>query len=327
MKSATAIFFVVMGGLAAQAANNGFETIRIPTPISPKCINSKTDQVTLSVYRVAVEKTGGFFTSDNQAGVAVISTLNADAAPQPAKTPSVNLVPIAEEHKGQVFLALEYPIASRFLLTQNTGAVPIETKSILLEMYLEKTRGADSFGKILTTAGSILGQMPIPANPYLAVANQFINFTNQTILSETAETGAKLFATVNLQFADRDYSDLQSCKNAGGEATGAIAVVAATGAAGPNLLALGNLSQRYCFRYSSESTYEVQYATKPAAGCAAIPETQWAEIANDYVMLLLSAATANPPRFLRKNAPAADFSDARVLCDSLRVSRRLCGVD
>jgi hypothetical protein len=32
--------------------NNGYETVRIPTPVNPKCINSTTDRVTLSVYRV-----------------------------------------------------------------------------------------------------------------------------------------------------------------------------------------------------------------------------------------------------------------------------------
>ena len=105
-----------------------------------------------------MEKTSGFFTKDNQAGIAVISTLNADGQP-PAKTPAVNIVSIADEHKGQVFLPLESPIASRLLLTQSGGWTSAETKNMLLEMYLEKTRGANSFGTFLSTAGTVLGKI------------------------------------------------------------------------------------------------------------------------------------------------------------------------
>lgn len=68
-----------LAGLAFGADNNGFETVRIPTAVNPKCINSTTDRVTLSVYRVIVQKTSGFFTNDKKAGVAVIATLNANS--------------------------------------------------------------------------------------------------------------------------------------------------------------------------------------------------------------------------------------------------------
>jgi hypothetical protein len=326
--------------------NNGFETVRIPTPISPRCINSKTDEITVTAYRVTVEKTAGFFTADNQAGIAVISTLNADGSPVPAKTPSVNVIPIASEHKGQVFLALEYPIASRLSLSQvGTGAKPIETKNMLLEMYLEKTRGANSFGAFLTTAGTVLGKMSIPANPYLTAANQFINFANQTIQNETKDSGAKLFATVTFQFVGKDYSDVPSCHAAGGEETGAVAVLAATGSKGNNLLTLGNLAQRFCWRYNTENTYEIQYASKPTSGCSSVTESQWSEPSNDYVMLLVSAAavrSANVPLRESTNASSGeptstdfeltskrmqDLKTSRELCDSLKLSGALCGVN
>jgi hypothetical protein len=97
--------------------NDGCEVVRIPTISNPRCINSKTDEITLSVYRVTVERTGGFFTEDNQAGIAVLSVLNADGQ-TPAKTPSVNVISISGEHRGQVFLPWEYLIASQLSLTQ-----------------------------------------------------------------------------------------------------------------------------------------------------------------------------------------------------------------
>lgn len=341
---ATAVLIVATSLAAKTQVNNGFEIVRVPTAANPRCINSKTDEITLSVYRVTVEKTAGFFTKDNQAGIAVISTLNADGQ-TPAKTPAVNIVSIADEHKGQVFLPLEYPIASRLLLSQSgTGTNPAETKNMLLEMYLEKTRGSNSFGTFLTTAGKVLGKLSIPANPYLTAANQFINFANETIQNETKDSGAKLFATVTFQFVNADYHDVQSCHEAGGEETGAIAVLAATGTSGASLLTLGNLSQRFCWRYSIENTYEIQYAAKPTAGCSGIPEAQWAEPSNDYVMLFLSAAVvpqSTPPpstRGLEMAEPEAtdfgltskrveDLTNSRKLCDSLKVPRRLCGVN
>lgn len=345
--AATALLTISMSFEAhAQNVNNGFETVRVPTPIRPRCINSKTDEITVTVYRVTVEKTAGFFTSDNQAGIAVISTLNADGSPVPAKTPSVNVVSITAAHKGQVFLPLEYPIASRLSLSQTgTDGKPIETKNMLLEMYLEKTRGSNTFGTFLTTAGTVLGKMSIPANPYLTAANQFINFANQTIQNETKDAGAKLFATITFQFVGKDYADLQSCHAAGGEETGAVAVLAATGSSGTNLLTLGNLAQHYCWRYSTENTYEVQYAPKPTAGCSAVTEVQWAEPSNDYVMLLVSAAAVRsltaPVRGstdVQTGEPVAsdfdlaskrvqDLTNSRQLCDSLKLSRTLCGVN
>ena len=341
-----------LAGLALGANNNGFETVRIPTAVNPKCINSTTDRVTLSVYRVTVQKTSGFFTSDKKAGVAVIATLNANsiqlgqAGTQPsnvsATTPSVNLLDIGGESNGQVFLPLEYPIANRFLLSQSDPQTKTETTNMLVQMYLEKTRGANTFGTIVQDAGTILNALPIPASPYLTAANAFINFANTSIQDDAKNSGAMLFAQVLIQFADQDYPDVQTCKNNGGDSTGAIAVVAATGRSDGNLLTLGNLDQRYCWRFITNSAYEIQYAAKPAAGCSNIAESQWNEPSNDYTMMLLTATktpstpgaghlfeileAAEPVDTGRAAAWADDLVNSRKLCDSLKLNRHLCGV-
>ena len=110
---------------------------------------------------------------------------------------------------------------------------------MLVQMYLEKTRGAYTFGTIVQDAGTILKALPIPASPYLTAANAFINFANTSIQDDAKNSGAMLFAQVLLQFADQDYPDVQTCKNKGGDSTGAIAVVAATGRTDVNLLNIG----------------------------------------------------------------------------------------
>jgi hypothetical protein len=159
-----------------------------------------------------------------------------------------------------------------------------------LKIYAEKPRDKNTFGTIVMDASSILKALPIPANPYLTVANTSLDFANKTIQDDASNSkNAVLFAAVTISFADRDYSDIATCESHNDSYTGAIAVVAATGATGSHLLTLGNLSQRYCWRYNSHNTYEVQYADKPASGCSGLSDSQWNEISNDYTMLLLSA--------------------------------------
>jgi hypothetical protein len=299
-----------------------------------------------------VQKTSGFFTADKKAGVAVIATLNATSiqlnlpGAQPtnvsATTPSVNLLDISGEKNGRVFLPLEYPIANRFLLSQTDTQTKTETTNMLVQMYLEKTRGANTFGTIVQDAGTILKALPIPASPYLTAANAFINFANTSIQDDAKNARAILFAQVLIQFADQDYPDVQTCRNNGGDTTGAIAVVAATGTNDGNLLTLGNLDQRYCWRFTTDSAYEIQYAPKPTTGCSNISESQWNEPSNDYTMMLLTAtktpSAPSPGHFFetleageavdvgRATAWADDLRNARKLCDSLKLNRALCGV-
>jgi hypothetical protein len=141
-----------------------------------------------------------------------------------------------------------------------------------------------------------------------------------------------LIATLNIPFADHDIAGTQSCIDGGGSYTGAIGVIAATGVSGPHFLTLGNLDKKYCWRYSTASTFEVQFANKPAAGCAgSIPEAQWNEPSNDYTMLLLTAEST--PSTLVHNALNLDHATTRAqqlpnsekVCDSLHVSSVLCG--
>ena len=209
-------------------------------------------------------------------------------------------------------------------------------------MYAEKVRGANKFGTIVMDAASIIKTLPIPASPYLTVADQFLNFANQSIQDDASQSSnATLFATLNIPFADQDY-DLQGCINQADSYTGAIATLAATGASGPNLLTLGNLSQRFCWRYKSDNTFEIQYAPKPASGCTNVAESHWNEPSNDYTMLLLTAEKvpsashigANALSFSHIGAMDLDeasewtrgLSNSRKVCDSLKIASALCGV-
>lgn len=329
----TAVLAILFFICTAQAAIADVgEIVRIPTPVSPRCIDSN-DRVTMTLRRIVTQKTSGFFTSDNQAGVAVIATLNADGTP-PAKVPSVNLISISDAGTGQVILPLEYPIASQLPLSTSSPN-SLTTKNMQLDLYLEKTRGSNTFGQIITTAGQVLGKLSIPANPFSTAGNQILDFANQIITNETSGAGAEEMASVTLQFSAVPIMDITQCGDF--EQTGAIAIIAPTG--GRYALRLGNLSTQYCWRYVTDNTYEVQYAAKPAGTmCKDVADASYQEVPNDYVMLVISAisttstggggaARASAADVEARQRVIQDNARARSLCSALQMSPKLCGAE
>jgi hypothetical protein len=342
MKNAPAhlLLFVTLatpGGVRAQSGGYS-PPIRIPTPITGKCINLSTDRVTVSLRRVITQKNGGLFTQDSKAGVAVMATLNGitgGVTNVSAKTPSVNQVDVQRMQTGQVSLALEYVVADHLQLTQ-AGTV---TKNIQLDFYLAKTRGKNSFGTVMDVAGQVLSKLPIPPNPYTTGAGKFVDFANQAIATQIGAQDATQIASVALAFADKAVADVSACVNDGYQPTGAVAVFSDRGAVGQVLLPTTNLNQSYCFKYNAQNTYELQYSAKPAGGdCATVAAATWKEIPNDYVMIVVAAEAVGGPSVAgllpeSESARAAlrlqqqtDLREATALCRALKVSLRLCGV-
>jgi hypothetical protein len=298
------------------------------------------DNVTVSLYRIITQKTGNFFSSTHKAGVAIVATLNgkttgpAGVSDAEAKTPSVSQVDVQNMPNGQVSLPLEYPIAANLPLSQGTTI----TGSILLEIYLAKTRGPNTFGTILDAANQYLAKLPIPANPYTTAASKFVGFADQAIQDQIGSAnGASHIANLSLFFADQPVADIAACQSAGHQVTGALAIFMSTGASGKQLLPTSNLSQLYCFRYVSEFTYELQYAAKPAAGsCDTLAAQSWAEVPNDYLMALVTAepilaSTGGHQAVTGQQALAQaqriiDLRYAKQLCRAFRVSPRMCGI-
>ena len=70
-----------------------------------------------------------------------------------------------------------------------------------------------------------------------------------------------------------------------------------TGAHGENPLPVANLKKDYCWRYTADTNYQIEYVHKPATDvCTSLPASAaWAELPNDYVMLLISTATVQTP--------------------------------
>jgi hypothetical protein len=312
--------------------------VRIPMPIAERCINARTDEITATLRYIKTQKTKGFFTDDNRAGVTVIATLNSDGNPK-AQNPSVNLIGIQNAPAGQVYLPLEYPIASLLALSSDSGKT--FTKNILLELFLDKTRGKNTFGTILDVAGTLLAKLPIPANPYTNAVSQVVSFATSSIAKETTDAGGQLFASVALQFNDRDQPDINQCHDNGFESTGAIAVVGAKGAQNTPPLPLDRLGSDYCWRYVPDITFEVQYAPKPQppVGCAGVSPDAFKDVPNDYVMMVLAAQVVLPPTSVRNifaeplgvgratilSRRQQDLEESRKLCAAMKLNSVYCG--
>ncbi len=334
IQCAFASVFVALTASTTQAQTGYSPPVRIPTPVTGRCINSTSDEVTVTLRRLVTQKYGGFFTQDNKAGVTVVATLNGtvDAS---AKTPSVNQVDVQQMKTGQVSLALEYAVADQLILSQENA----RTKNIQLDLFMARTRGKNTFGTVIDVAAQVLSKLPIPANPYTTGASKFLQFANQAIQSQTGAQDAIQVASLTLAFNDQDESDVHACLNQGFQPTGALAVFSDKGASDSTLLPISNLSQQYCFRYASNFTYELQYVTKPAsAGCETPSEAAWHEVPNDYVMLIVAAQKVPSAKSTTFSALSVedrerwsaqrrqDIQESTKLCKALRMPVRNCGV-
>jgi hypothetical protein len=313
------------------------EIVRIPAPITPHCINGKTEDVTISLRRVVVQKDRGFLTDDKEIGASVIATFNAAGKPDAAVHPKVSLLPVRDAAPGQVGIALEYPVVSQFPLLDSDGSL---TKDIRLDIYLDKLRGKNTLGTVLDAAQTILKDVQLPANPYTNAAGKVFQFAGAAIASESKDKGGEQIAQVAMGFANYNEPNLDKCFADGHEQTGVIAVIGPKGGTiTPPISPLKNLEQRFCWRFVPGNTYEVQYADKPAGGgCDKVPVASFQEVPNDYLMILVSTVPAQvPPPAMgvlgelpigRAERPRRleALIEAAKLCEAMKVPPSLCGV-
>lgn len=271
-------------------SDTGSVVVRVNDTSGTHCIDANTEKVTLFLRRVFTEKNKNFFTEDNRAGVLVRAQLSAtsqSSGDSNVQIPSVDLVSVRNDKKGRVSLALEYSIASGFVLTRGSNV----TQTIDLYINLAKTKGKTSFGNVLDLAGQALQQISLPANPYLQAGSKFLKFANAAIDSSVKTDNAEEIAHIGMKFNQGPETNLDICESAGNERTGAIAVLRSVGATDVPLIPVTNTERLYCFSYSSNATYELLAAPRRADGTCP-PPGQFHGVANDYVMLLISAQPA-----------------------------------
>lgn len=299
----------------------GKVVVRIEDPAGSHCIDATAEDVTLHVRRIFTEKQrNGIFTKESTAGVLIQANLVGDNAgqQQTLKIPSVDLVSVSDEKPGRVSLPLEYQIASYLKLRQDTTV----TTELDLSIQFAKTQGRNTFGAVLDLAGKALDKVSIPGNPYTQTASKFLAFANSAIDDTTGKQQSVPFADVSLAFNKGPQPDMAKCESSGKERTGALAVVLASGLPGAELIPTTNTNQLYCFRYSSESTYEL-LAAKKSGGVCPKDSNAYTGVNNDYVMFLLSAsptAKGTGPELLPQ------VIESKTRCENAKLPADACGV-
>lgn len=320
----TLILLLAGSMCSAQYVNRegpGKVIVRVQDPYTSHCIDASTEQVTFLLKRVWTEKKEGIFTEDNKAGAVVRTDL--DSGDNKAHIPSVSLASIADDQSGHVSLALEYPVMRRFVLKQGQNL----TTNVSVEMYLAKKRGRNTFGEIIDVAGKALAMLPVPANPYTTVAQQFLTFANNAIDKAVADDIENKIAQINLNFADRKVADLDRCHSGGYEFTGAIAVLLSTGKENTALIPIEDADKKYCFSYSSASVFGLTAVAKPASGRCPKEQAAYSEVPNDYVLFVLNATTT--PATARGSERDSQYyqrlvKESRDRCSFYGISRTDC---
>ncbi len=300
----------------------GSVIVRVPDPAGSHCIDATSEEITVHVRRVFIQKTHGLFSEDNRAGVLVSAKLTGRGSGPTVdvQIPSVSLVSVQEDKPGRVSLPLEYQIASYLALQQDD----ILTTDIALTLSLARTRGRNTFGEVLDLAGKALNKLPIPNHPYVETASKFLAFTNDAINATTKEQLDVPFAQLSLSFNKGSEPDIGKCESAGKERTGAIAVLLARGLPNSELVPMVNTSQLYCFRYSSAATYELLAAKRNGQQCPN-DGNAYSSVNNDYVMMLISAQSAETG-FASSTEHQQQREESRQRCRAYGLDPAACGV-
>ena len=313
---------LTMALTAVGAYGQGSVIVRVDDPSGSHCIDATSEEITIHIRRIFIEKTKGLFTEDNRAGVLISAKLigRGTGPTVDVQIPSVTIVSVKDEKPGRVSLPLEYGIASFLTLNQEEGL----TTDIELSMSLAKIRGKNTFGEILDLAGKALSKLPIPSNPYVDTANKFLAFANGAINDTTSKQLNVPLAQLSLSFNKGKEPDINKCKSAGRERTGAIAVLLSHGLEGTELIPVVDTDRLFCFRYSSTSTYELLAAKKTVGRCPA-DDSGYQAVNNDYVMLLISAHTGGSG-FVTQAEQEQQIEESRRRCKAFGLEPQSCGV-
>lgn len=320
-----AAFAVICFPLLAFA--QGSVVVRVDDPNGSHCIDATTEAVTIHVRRVFTEKNDSLFTEDKRAGVVLTARLigiGTEANSVDVKIPSVSLISIKDEPKGRVSLALEYQVANYLALNKDK----VLTTNMQLSLSATKKRGKNTFGQILDLAGQALTKLPIPPNPYSSAASKFLEFTNNAIDASIANQQSLPFGEISLAFNKGVEPDLNKCKSAGKERTGAFAVLLSTGLPHTELIPMTNTDQLYCFTYNSANTYEILAANRVNGVCPA-NASAYQGVNNDYTMFLMSASAANKvgPQFNINSIREQDeINESLQRCRTFGLPSEACGV-
>ncbi len=299
--------------------------VRIPGPNAP-CINGKTDQVWLTLYRVITSKNRGFLSRESEAAIIAKVIVNTKPqAPTAISYPLSTKVNIRAYPTGQISLPVEYALVSALPLKQtDASGKPVLYTGFSIETTLVNIKSRNGLGAALDALTEVTGskKLPIPDSPYTQAAGYLLDFANKAVTNDIKNKNADdrlTTATLAFQF-DPDGICPDDAPGDGFEKTGTKSIVMAAGTPGPQLIPLGDVSS-YCWAADTQPSFIIKAARKQGDKACSDPSygALYKPITNDYIAFVLQKRHISPTLGADK-AAKKDIADARRLCALLEMT-------
>jgi hypothetical protein len=318
---------IATGGLSiAQAQQHAPQQGGIPVRIDgapdSACINTSTDKVYLTLYRVIETKKDSFFAHENQAEIVVTVKVQADPEPsQPLSFPLSTKVNTRPYKSGQISLPVEYNLVG-LKLQQNTGGTAVTYTGFSIDTTLVNVKSKAGLASAIDALSSVTGsnKLPIPSSPYTQAATYLLGFASTAIQNDIDATNKDdKLSTATLSMI---FSSDSSCGK-GFEKTGTKAILMATGDNGDPGYVPINQTDQYCWTADVTPSFVLKAAkavTGKVCGDASY-NSLYKEVSNDYLAFFLLKQTTAPghlsggPNRILSN----DIRDAKTLCRLLGV--------
>jgi hypothetical protein len=302
---------------AAVAQVGGGVPVRIPTG---DCINGKTDQVWLTLYRVITTKNRGFLSKENEA--AIIAKVVVNTSPQATTAISYPLstkVNIRNYPTGQISLPVEYALISGLPLRQtDASGKAVFYTGFSVDTTLVNIKSRAGFGAALDALTEVTGskKLPIPDSPYTQAAGYLLEFANNAVTNDIKSKNADdKLTTASLVFNfDPDGICPDKMVTGGFEKTGTKSIVMATGLPGPQLIPLDQVGD-YCWTAETQPSFVLKAARKQAGkDCSdAAYAPLYKPITNDYVAFVLQKRHIST-NLGADNISKRDIAESKQLC-------------
>jgi len=313
---------------AQKAKNTGGVPVRIPNEPNPQCINSSTDEVWLTLYRVIETKQNGFLSHENQAEIVV--TVNVQTKPQPAKPltfPLSTKVNIRPYSTGQVSIPVEYPLVSGLDLKQtDTPGKSVIYTGFSVDATLVNLKSAAGLGSALKALSDVMssGKIPIPDSPYKQAASYLSEFASKAIQNDIDSKNSDdkySTATLTLNFSEHGNCAGGGPTGQGFETTGTKAIVMSQGTQGEGYVPIDQVNT-YCWAADLTPAFTLK-AAKMIAGKPCTDPSYAASlkpITNDYLAFFLQKQTTTTGHLGPNPKLQQDIKDSAKLCDLLGVT-------
>lgn len=306
--------------------NNGGVPVRIPNGPDAKCINSSTDEVWLTLYRIIESKKKGFLTNETEAEIILTVKVNSKPqAPQALSFPLSNTVEIGPYTVGQVSIPVEYTLVSGLNLKQTgTDGKPVIYTGFNVDETLVNLRSANGLGTALQALADATGnkKLPIPDTPYTQAFGYILSFASNAVKNDIQKTKDKdKYATASLAL---NFSESSSCEGNGPtgqgfETTGTKAILMGDGKAGDGYVPIDQTNS-YCWAADVTPSFVLKAAKKVAGkDCSdSSYSALYKQVTNDYVAFFLQKQTIETGHLGPNKIQDEDVEDAQKLCNALQ---------